>query len=312
MAVVTNTFTTYNAIGQREDLSELIDMISSTDRPMTSALKKSKASGRFFEWQTDSLAAAANNAQIEGDDVTSFAAVTPTTRWGNYTQISTKSFIISDTEEIVNKAGRKSEINREKVKKTKEIMRDVEVALCQNTTFNAGATGTARQTRGLAGWITQGSVGDGAGAFPVPSTNTAPVAGTVRAFTESLLKSAQQTTYNAGGHPTMVLVRAADKQLASATFTGNSTRYEDADSGQLHAAIDVYIGDFGEVKIVPSRFLDAAAYLIDLDHVSLKTLRPLESKPLAKTGDAEKTLITYEYGLQMDNKDAHAQIRNLT
>jgi hypothetical protein len=289
----------------------VIDMISPTDRPFSSMLKKSKANGRFFEWQTDSLATAANNAQIEGDDVASFTAVSATTRWGNYTQISTKNFIISDTEEIVDKAGRKSEMALQKLKKTKEILRDQEVALCQNTTFNAGAAGTARQTRGLAGWITQGSVGAGVGAFPIPSSNTAPVAGTARAWTEALLKAAQQAAWTAGGNPTTCLVRGSDKQLTSA-FAGNASRFEKAESDKLHAAFDVYVGDFGELKIVASRFLDAAAYLLDLDHVSLKTLRPLESKPLAKTGDAEKMLMTYEYGLQMDNKDAHAQVRDLT
>lgn len=237
--------------------------------------------------------------------------MTATTRWGNYTQISTKNFIISDTEEVVDKAGRKSELNMQKLKKTKEILRDVEVALSQNTTFNAGATGTARQTRGLAGWITQGSVGAGAGAFPNPSTNTAPVAGTARAFTEALLKDSLQKCWTAGGEPTMALMRGTDKQLASA-FAGNAQRYEEADSGKLRAAYDVYVSDFGQIKLVPSRFLDAAVYVLDLQHVSMRTLRPLESKPLAKTGDAEKMLLTYEYGLQMDNKDAHAQIRDLT
>jgi len=289
----------------------LIDIISPTERPLTAMLKKSKASARFFEWQTDSLATAANNAQIEGDDVTSFTAVSPTTRWGNYTQISTKNFIIAGTEEVVDKAGRSSEIAFQKLKKTKEILRDQEVALCQNTTFNAGALGTARQTRGLAGWITQGSVGAGAGAFPIPSSNTAPVAGTARAFTETLLKDAQQKAWTAGGNPGVVLVRGADKQLASA-FTGNATRYQKVEANKLTATYDIYIGDFGELKIVASRFLDAAAYLIDADHVSLKTLRPLTSSPLAKTGDAEKFLMTYEYGLCMDNKDAHAVIRDLT
>ncbi len=286
-------------------------MISPTDRPLTSMLKKSKANARFFEWQTDSLSAAANNAQLEGDDVASFTAVAATTRWGNYTQISTKNFIISDTEEIVDKAGRKSEMVLQKLKKTKEILRDQEVGLCQNTTFNAGAAATPRQTRGLAGWITQGSVGAGAGAFPVPSTNTAPVAGTARAWTEALLKAAQQVAWIAGGNVSTVLVRGSDKQLTSA-FGGNATRYEQADSDKLHAAFDVYVGDFGTLKIVASRFIDAAVYGLDLDHVSLKTLRNLESKPLAKTGDAEKMLLTYEYGLQMDNKDAHFQVRDLT
>lgn len=311
MAVVTNTFTTYAAIGMREDLSDLIDNISPTDTPFFSALKKSKASGRFYEWQTDALAAAANNAQIEGDDVSSFTAVTPTTRWGNYAQISTKNFVISGTEDMVDKAGRAREVDYQTIKKTKEIKRDVEVAIIQNGTLNAGAVGTARQTRGLAGWITQGSVGAGTGAFPIPSSNTAAVAGTPRAFSEALVKSAMQTAYVAGGAPTTLLVRPSDKVLASA-FSGNATRFEQAESGELNAAFDVYVTDFGRLKVVPDRFQDAAAYLIDYDHVSFKTLRPLKSEPLAKTGDASKVLLTYEYGLQMDNKDAHAVIRDLT
>lgn len=114
----------------------------------------------------------------------------PSTRWGNYTQVSYKNFVISDTEEVVNKAGRKSEIAYQKVKRLKELKRDMEVALIQNTTFNAGALGTARQLRGLAGWIRQGSVGAGTGAFPIPGSNTAPVAGTNRAFAEALVKAA--------------------------------------------------------------------------------------------------------------------------
>lgn len=286
-------------------------MISPTENPIASAIRKEKCVGRFFEWQTDALASAANNAQIEGDDVTSFTAVSPTTRWGNYTQISTKNFIISDTEEKVDKAGRSSEIAKQKLKKTKEILNDREVALSQNTTFNAGALGTARQTRGLAGWITQGSVGATTGAFPVPSSNTAPVAGTARAFSEAILKDMQQKAWTAGGNPTVAYLRALDKQLAS-SFTGNASRREDADSGKLHAAYSVYVGDFGEIKLVPSRFLDAAVYLVDLEHVGMKTLRPLESKPLAKTGDAEKVLLTMEWGVCMYNKDAHAQARDLT
>jgi hypothetical protein len=311
MTVVANTYTTYTAIGQREDLSDVIDIISPTDTPVYSALKKSKASARFFEWQTDALAAAANNAQIEGDDVATFTAVAPSTRWGNYSQISTKNFIISDTEEVVDKAGRKSEIAYQKMKKMKELKRDAETGIVSNGTFNAGAVGTARQTRGLAGWITQGSVGAGAGAFPVPSTNTAAVAGTGRALTEALVKSAMQTAYTAGGAPTQLVVRPSDKVIAS-SFTGNATRFEQADSNKLHAAYDVYVTDFGSLKVVPDRFLDAAAYLLDYEHVSFKTLRNVESKPLAKTGDAEKMMITWEYGLCMDNKDAHAQIRDLT
>lgn len=312
MAIVANTFTTYAAIGMREDLSDIIDIISPTDTPVLSALKKSKAKGRFFEWQTDALAAAANNAQLEGDD-TSFAAITPTVRWGNYCQISSKSFVISATEEVVDKAGRKSEIAYQTRNKLKEIKRDKEYAIIRNTTLNAGNTTTARQTRGLAGWITQGSVGAGAGAFPIPSTNTAPVAGTGRALTEPLVLSAMQTAYLAGGAPTMLVVRPSDKVVVSG-FSGNNTvlRREDADSNRLHTSFDFYVTDFGTLKVVADRFCDDAAYLLDFDHIAIKTLRPVAREQLAKTGDAEKNLIVEEWGLEMTNKDAHAQIRDLT
>lgn len=289
----------------------MIDNISPTDTPVYSAIPKAKASARFFEWQTDALAAAANNAQLEGDDVASFTAVTPSTRWGNYCQVSTKNFVISDTEEVVDKAGRKSEIAYQKAKKLKELKRDIETAIVQNGTFNAGSTTVARQTRGLAGWITQGSVGAGAGAFPVPSTNTAAVAGTPRAFSEALVKAAMQAAYTAGGQPTMLAVRPSDKVIAS-TFTGNATRFEQADSNELNAAFTFYVTDFGRLKVVPDRFLDAAAYLLDLDHIKFRTLRPVEAKPLAKTGDAEKMLIVTEYGLEMTNKDASAVVRDLS
>ena len=311
MAIVANTFTTYAAIGQREDLSDIIDIISPTDTPVQSALRKSKAKGRFFEWQTDALAAAANNAQLEGDD-TAFTAITPTVRWGNYCQISSKSFVISATEEIVDKAGRKSEIAYQTRNKLKELKRDKEFSIMRNTTFNAGNTTTARQTRGFAGWITQGSVGAGVGAFPIPGSNTAPVAGTLRNLTEALVLSAMPTAYVAGGAPTMLSVTPAHKTIVSG-FSGNNTvlRREDSDSNKLHVSFDFYVTDFGTLKVVANRFQDTAAYLIDFDHVELKTLRPVAREQLAKTGDAEKHLVVEEWGLEMSNKDAHAQIRDL-
>lgn len=239
--------------------------------------------------------------------------MTPTTRWDNYCQISYKTFVISATEDMVNKAGRDSEIDYQTLKQTKEIKRDINFALIRNTTYNAGNTTTARQTRGLAGWITQGSVGAGAGAFPIPSSNTAPVAGTARAWDESLLKDLVQDAYTAGGSSWTLYVRPADKVLSSA-FTGNATRFQDVakNDGKLVAAYDIYVSDFGAIKIVAERQCDAAAYLIDHDHVSVATLRPLSRETLAKTGDAEKRMLVVELGLRMDNKDAHAQARDLS
>lgn len=317
MATFATTFQTYQAKGNREDLSDLIDNISPTDVPLYSMLQKKKASSVKIEWQSDSLATAANNAQIEGDDIASITAVSATTRWDNYCQISTKSFIVSRTQEIVDKAGRDSEIAYQKVKKGKELKRDVETALLQNTTYNAGAAATARQTRGCEGWFaTNALVGAGAGVAPVPSTNTAPVAGTARALTQALVMTASQNCYTQGGMPSVLMVGAAHKQTVS-TFAGNSTKYSEMDAkGKLATAINVFITDFHELKVVANRFArggtNGVALLIDPDHIALRVLDPIKASPLAKTGDAEKFLMTYEYGLEVGNEAAHSQIRDLS
>ena len=110
MAIVSNTFTTYSAKGIREDLSNIITNIAPEETPYMSNIGRENVSNSLFEWQTDTLASAAANAQLEGDDVASFVAVTATVRLQNYAQISRKTIILSATEEVVNKAGRRSEL----------------------------------------------------------------------------------------------------------------------------------------------------------------------------------------------------------
>lgn len=274
-------------------------------------LRKKKCSSTKFEWQSDSLATAANNAQIEGDDVT-YAALAVTTRWDNYTQISTKPFIVSRTQEVVDKAGRKSEINYQSIKRGKEIKRDAEVAILQNTTYVAGASGTARQTRGMEGWIaTNCSVG-ATGTAPVPSTNTAPGDGTDRAISETLVKGRMQAVYEQGGNARVLLVTPSHKTSVSA-FVGNATRFEEVGSaGKLYSAVDVYVTDFGPLKVVPDRFLrSSVCFLVDPDEVAFRELDSIKRHDMAKTSDGDKFLITWEYGLEVTNEAAHAQIRDL-
>jgi len=73
-------FQTYQAIGNREDLTDIIENISPVETYVTSNTKTVTASATYHEWQTDALAAAAENAAIEGADATATSA-TPTTRY---------------------------------------------------------------------------------------------------------------------------------------------------------------------------------------------------------------------------------------
>lgn len=314
MAIVANTFTRYNAVGIREDLSNVIYNISPEETPFISNIGRESVKNTYFEWQTDSLAAAsASNAALEGDDISSFNALTPTNRVGNYTQISTKNLVISGTLEAVDKAGRRSEMTYQLAKLGSELKRDMESALLANQSPVAGNNTTARRTAGLPAWIkTNTSFGTG-------GADTAGVAartdGTQRAFTEALLKTVIQKVWTSGGTPKMLMVGPFNKTAASG-FTGIATRFRDVPAGQqaqIIGAADVYVSDFGTVNIVPNRFQrDRDAFVVDPDYASLAVLRPIQKQDLAKTGDAEKALLLVEYGLKVNNEAAHGIVADLT
>ena len=318
MAIVTNTFTRYSAIGIREDLSNVIYNISPEETPFISNVSRENVKNTYFEWQTDALAAASSsNAALEGDDISSFQAVTPTARVGNYTQISTKNVIISGTLEAVDKAGRRSELTYQLAKMGSELKRDMESALLANQAAVAGNTTTARRTAGLPAWLTSNTSFGTGGADPtVGSTPTAArTDGTQRAFTEALLKDVIAEVWTSGGTPKMLMVGAFNKQAASA-FAGIATKFRDVPAGQqaqIIGAADVYVSDFGTVNIVPNRFQRARdAFVVDPEYASLAILRPIQQTELAKTGDAEKRLMLVEYGLKVSNQAAHGIVADLT
>lgn len=312
MTIVTGTLQRSSVIGVREELQDAISNIAPVDVKFTKMIGKRKVGNTFFEWQTDTLAAPANNTQVDGDDTT-FAAVTQPSRVGNYTQISKKSVIIGGTSDVVNKAGRKQELAYQIDKQTKELMRDREFALLNNTTHSSSAT---RQTAGVQGWLeTNCSVG-ATGTVGVRATNTAPGAGTNRTFTLALVKTQIQNCYTQGGEPSVLMLTPAHKvTFSSETF--NSTRFTKAETSVMNGAVDVFINDFGELKVIPSRILayggsNAVALLLDPSQFALSELRPVKYEPLAKTGDAEKAQVITEYGLYCGNEKASAQIRDLT
>lgn len=314
MAIVANTFTRYSAVGIREDLSNVIYNISPEETPFISNIGRESVKNTYFEWQTDSLAAAsASNAALEGDDVSSFAAVNPTSRIGNYTQISTKNVVISGTLEALDKAGRRSELTYQLAKLGSELKRDMESALLANQSPVAGNTTTARRTAGLPAFIkTNTNFGTG-------GADTAGIAartdGTQRAFLESQLKDVIAKVWESGGTPKMLMVGSFNKQAASG-FTGIATRFRDVPAGQqaqIVGAADVYVSDFGTVNIVPNRFQRARdALVVDPQYASMAVLRPIQQMELAKTGDAEKRLMLVEYGLKVNNEAAHGIVADLT
>jgi len=313
------TFQTYQSIGNREDLTDVIYNISPTDTPFMSSVGKTKATAVYHEWQTDALAAAvANNAAVEGADATSLT-VTPTARVGNRTQISTKTVQIAGTQESVDKAGRKSEKAYQLAKASSELKRDMEKTLLSNNVAAAGNSSTARTLGGLQAWLGTNAV-LGSGGTAGSGGTTARVSGTDAAFTEAMLKSAVKQAFVQGGNPSVLMVTPTQKQVVSG-FAGIAEQRYQAPSNApttIVGAADVYLSDFGTLSVVPNRFMTAdsddngeVAFVLDPEYAAVAYLRPFQTNELAKTGDSEKTQLLVEYTLEVKNEKAHAIIADL-
>ena len=312
MAQPTNTFDTYDSVGEREDLSDVIYSISPTDTPFLSSAAKTQATAVLHEWQTDSLAAAAtNNAVIEGDEAT-LDASTATTRLSNSTQIMDKTVVITGTQEAVDKAGRASELAYQIAKRAKELKRDMEATITGNIAEVGGNSTTARKMGTLGSWVTTNDDLASDGASGAGAGNAAHTDGTQRAFTEAQLKSVIKSVWNAGGDPSMVMVGPFNKQKLSG-FTGNSTRFDAGADATLYTSVDVYASDFGQLQVVPNRFSrDRDAYVLDMEYWGIAFLRDFSMHELSKTGDSEKRQLLVEATLESRNEAASGLVADLT
>ena len=306
------TYQTYTAIGQREDLTDVIYDISPTDTPFMSSIGKTKATATFHEWQTDALAAPALGGAVEGADASTMTA-TPTSRVGNRTQIFTKAVSVAGTLEAVDKAGRKSEKAYQLAKVSAELKRNIELTLLSNQVAAVGNSSTARTLGGLQAWLnTNGDFGtDGVAGS---GGTTARVNGTNRTFTEALLKTVVAEVYTSGGTPKVLMVNPTHKQTVSA-FAGIAAQRYMAPGNTpttIIGAADVYMSDFGTMSVVPNRFMRTReALVLDPEYAALAYLRPFQTNDLAKTGDSENTQLLAEVTLEVKNEAAHGIIADL-
>lgn len=313
MATPTNTFISYDAIGNREDLTDDIYLIDPIDTPLMSMAERSRSRAVLHEWQTQSLAAAAANANLEGDDP-STNATTATTRLSNTCQISQKTARVSGTQEAIDHAGRASEMDYQMSLKAAELKRDMETVILRAQAEAAGDTTNARTLGAMLSWITTnvslGTGGSAAGTSLIG--NTVRTDGTQRAFTEDLLQDVLQLCWENGGDPDCIMLGAFNKRTFS-TFTGNATRFKGAEDRKLMAGIDIYDSDWGELKVVPNRFQRARdGWVIQKNMVSVPYLRPFKLRDLAKTGDSERKQLLAEYTLEVKNEVAHGLVADLT
>lgn len=311
MALPSNTQTTYLQTGIRESLADVIYDISPVEVPFMSSIAQVEAISTLHEWQTDSLAAAASNAALDGDDAAASAPV-QTVRLNNRTQISTKTARVSGTGRAVDAAGRADELDYQTMKRGRELRRDMETALLANTAKAAGNASTARTLAGVPTWIATNTDADGAD--PTGDGSDTATNGTQRAFTEAQLKTVLVGVFNEGGMPDCLMVGPYNRQIAS-SFADGKTVMQKADDNTLHATFDVYASDFGALKIIPNRFMrarDALVLQMDMWAVAFLPGRNMATHDIAKTGDSDARQVLSEYTLEARNEKANGIVRDLT
>ena len=323
MAVNANTNKSYDVRTIREDLQDAMISISPTETPFQSAIGRKSVTNTSFEWSEVDLAAPAANRVLEGEAAPGNDAPTNAVRLSNYTQISDKVVEVSDTNQKVNGVADAQTVAKQIAYKLKELKRDMEVMLLSNVAAVPGDATTARVTAGLPAFLrtnvdrgTSGASGTLSGTTS-GYVNAAATDGTPRALTEAMLKSVIAQCWDNGAEPSIVLCGSAVKQKISSTFTGSATKFKNVDDKKVVAAVDLYVSDFGELQIVPTRFLETRTvagrdvFVLDPNYARVAYLQTVQQKPLARTGHAERRLISTEYGLQIDSQKAHGVIADI-
>jgi len=304
-------FTSYDQVGKKEDVSDIISNISPTKVPFQTMIGSEKVTNTLFQWQEDSLRAVQVNAKVEGFTAAD-ATLSPTTMRNNYTQILEKTVKVSETADAISTYGRARESAYQISKAGFELKRDLEYALVgTGQTKVAGDSATARKFDGFQAQVNTSLI-----------TLTGQTASVNNNLTEDALLTNLQALYAQGSDPSIIMVIPTDA-VEVAKFAKAAGRYREIENGgpadrAIINAIDLYVSPFGEQKVVLNRFLQGGntgdtkfdTLVFDPDMWKLQTLRPWTRETLAKDGDNTKYMLVGEYSLRHKNQQASGIIRH--
>jgi len=323
MAVITNTFQSTSAVGNREEISDVVDRITPEDTPMYTAMGTGKATSTNPKWEVDVIRAPAANAQLEGDSY-NFNGITPPEKVGNHTQILRESWIISGTQEAVDNVGKVEKQTEAKLKAGIAIRKDVELAIVANT---ASVAGNTRVSGGLPSWIetnvSRGAGGANGGYNSGTGLTVAETTGTLRAMTKAQFDAVMQQVFNSGGRVNDVQLSPYNKSVF-VTFMSdtNVAAFRSSVDGKgkntIVGTADIYEGPYGKVTVTPNRVMATSAavarraFFMDYDKVEWLWLRPIQEDPdVHVNADAEAGVIIGEGTLSVKNEAALGLIADI-
>jgi hypothetical protein len=273
-------YQTYNASTNHEDLTDVLTKIGDMTTPAYAKLRKVSARNSLHEWSTYAQDAAAVNAQVEGATF-QYGDLTAPSRLTNYTQIFSKTFQVSNTQQAVDPAGMEDEYAFRVQVALEAIGRDIEKALI-NGTANSGASGTGRRLKGILAFIT---------------SNISTGSGTGRALTEAELNGLIQDCYANGGRPDWLLGSYTQVNKLAQLLTSKK-EYSGSDK-EFVSQMLVYSSPFGRVMVEgDSQIASDTLAVLQKDMWAVAQLRPVAKKDTPETADAKNGVLIGELTLE--------------
>ena len=338
-----------------EDLRDVIENISPTERPFMSSVGRGTANDTIHEWFRDELADAAPNAFRDGQDYdTATEQGNPPFKIGTTLQISRKHITITRRAELVDTAGRASELSYQVAKKGKELARDME-RICLIGGSNAAASGgnpaspptaavlgdegtTSPLTPCLNTWLqsntyratgtgttdgANGALSGGSNTFGLPTTAATDASvNNQEALAEDNIHAMVESAYIEGSNPELGLVHPSVKGRISRYLFSSSARiatpYQDhgADTKKgltVASAVDYFVTDFGVLVLTPDRFQrEQDFFIINPDYAEIVYLDGYRVQEISKIGDAERFMLSVDWGLAITEEAAHAGIFDIS
>ena len=312
---------TYAVSGNREDLSDIVTLLEPEATPFVSMAKKATASGTFFEWQTDNMATPSFAGVLEGEDASSFDdKAANRAKLGNHIQKLRQTYAVSDLQEIVDTAGVTSEFANAESKAVRELKRDLESAVCSAQDRQADDGTNPYKTRGMFKWL-----GVGGQPSDIPSFAQNVANDTTGTQTESTLNTVLQELYEANGMPggqlTLIAGPSLKREISNfARQEGSTTALsfqvtQPAESKKITLSVNFYEGDFGNIAILPSVFLNRtsgsatvdadAGLLIDPEYVGIHMLKAESTSELENRGGGRRGFADLVAGLACYSPKAH-------
>jgi hypothetical protein len=292
------TYQTFQEVGLKENISDIITNISPRKTPFLSAIGNEKIHQPLFQWQEDSLRSVNGTAAaaVEGADPSDIT-VTPTVMRNNQTQIFVEAVKVSETAQASLAYGRAKELAYQMSKTSAALKRDLENAFVGTAqVLAAGSSSTARNMAGVQQQVAAGNIN---------------YMGAATALSEAGLLIGLQNAFTAGADPDRIHVTPSNSIVvaAFASAAGRYRTFTDPKSNNIVNAVNLYVSPFGEQKVEINRFLKAKNTLIFEPAMwTQATLRPWTRQTLAKTGDAEKQMIVGEFSLKHKNYAASAMV----